>query len=53
MDGHDRSEAGGMYYRSEVDGMYDLSTDRLLSTWFVRMNMGTGMGKCMCTDMAV
>ena len=53
MGGHDRLEAGGMYYQSEADGMYDLSTDRLLSTWSVRMNMGTGMGKCMGTDMAV
>ena len=31
----------------------DHSMDKSLSTWFVRMNMGTGMGKCMCTDMAV
>jgi len=44
MSGHDRSEAGGMC---------DLSMDRLLSTWFVQMNMDTGMGTCRGTDMAV
>jgi len=39
------------YDRPEADGMYDQSTDRLLSTWFVQMNMGTGMGMCTDTDM--
>jgi len=39
------------YDRLEAGGMYDLSMDRLLSTWFVQMNMGTGMGTCTGMDM--
>jgi hypothetical protein len=49
----DRLEADDMYDRLEADGMYDLSMDRLLSTWFVQMNMGTCMGTGMGMDMAV
>jgi hypothetical protein len=42
-----------VYDRLEAGGMYDLSKDRLLSTWSVQMNMGTCMGTGMGTDMAV
>jgi hypothetical protein len=50
-DVHDHSMGHhDVYDRLEAGGMYDRSTDKLLSTCFVRMNMGMDMG--MDTDMS-
>jgi hypothetical protein len=55
MDHHDVYDHSmghhNVYDRLEAGGMYDRSTDKLLSTCFVRMNMG--MGTDMDTDMVV